>query len=94
MYLMLQQDRPDDFVIATGQTHSVREFCERAFARVGLDYRDYVVSREEFFRPSDVNLLAGQRRQGERGARLAPGVTFEELVDMMVDHDVAVAAGK
>ena len=57
MHLMLQQPQPDDFVIATGQTHTVREFCERAFAEVDLDYRDYVKVDERFYRPAEVDLL-------------------------------------
>jgi GDPmannose 4,6-dehydratase len=92
MYMMLQQDQPDDFVIATGQTHSVREFCQRAFARAGLDYCDYVVSREEFFRPSEVNVLQGNAAKAHAVLGWNPVVTFDELVDTMVDHDLAVAA--
>jgi GDPmannose 4,6-dehydratase len=91
MHLMLQQDKPDDFVVATGETHSVREFCERAFARAGLDYRDHVVVREEYFRPSEVNLLLGNAAKAEKALGWRPTVAFNELVDMMVDHDVAVA---
>jgi GDPmannose 4,6-dehydratase len=92
MHMMLQQDKPDDFVIATGQTHSVRELCQRAFARVGLDYCDYVVSREEFFRPSEVNVLQGNAAKAAAVLGWHPVVTFDELVDAMVDHDLAVAA--
>jgi GDPmannose 4,6-dehydratase len=91
MHLMLQQDKPDDFVVATGETHSVREFCERAFARAGLDYRNHVVVREEYFRPSEVNLLLGNAAKAEKTLGWRPTVAFNELVDMMVDHDVAVA---
>ncbi len=92
MHLMLQQDRPDDFVVATGQTHSVREFCQRAFARAGLDYRDYVVNRAEFFRPSEVNALQGDAAKAKAALGWRPTVSFDELVEMMVDHDLAVAA--
>jgi GDPmannose 4,6-dehydratase len=91
MHLMLQQDKPDDFVVATGETHSVREFCERAFGRVGLDYRKYVTVREEYFRPSEVNLLQGNAAKAERALGWRPTVTFNELVDMMIDHDMATA---
>ena len=92
MYLMLQQDEPDDFVIATGKTHSVRDFCERSFARAGLDYRDYVAVREEFFRPSEVHLLQGDAAKANAVLGWQPVVAFDELVDMMVDHDMAVVA--
>jgi GDPmannose 4,6-dehydratase len=92
MHLMLQQDKPDDFVVATGQTHSVRQFCERAFARAGLDYRKYVTVRDEYFRPSEVNLLQGNAAKAERVLGWRPTVAFDELVDMMVDHDLAIGA--
>ncbi len=92
MHLMLQQETPDDFVIATGRTHSVRDFCERSFARAGLDYRDYVTVREEFFRPSEVHLLQGDAAKAHAVLGWQPVVGFEELVDMMVDHDLAVVA--
>ena len=94
MHLMLQQDRPDDFVVATGETHSVRDFCERAFARAGLDYRKHVTVRDEYFRPSEVNLLQGNAAKAERVLGWRPTVGFSELVDMMVDHDMAVEAGR
>ena len=92
MHLMLQQEQPDDFVIATGRTHSVQDFCERSFARVGLDYRDYVTVHEEFFRPSEVHLLQGDATKAKAELGWQPVVGFEELVDMMVDHDLAVVA--
>ena len=85
---MLQQDRPDDFVVATGETHSVREFCELAFARVGLDYRDHVTVREEFFRPSEVQLLQGNAAKARKILGWQPTISFPQLVEMMVDHDV------
>jgi GDPmannose 4,6-dehydratase len=91
MHMMLQQDQPDDFVIATGETHSVREFCERAFARVGLDYRKYVTVRDEYFRPSEVNVLQGDAAKARRILGWRPSVTFNALVDMMVDHDLSRA---
>ena len=94
MHLMLQQDQPDDFVVATGETHSVREFCELAFARVGLDYRDYVVVQDEFFRPSDVQLLQGNAAKAKAVLGWEPTVGFHQLVEMMVDRDVALAAGR
>lgn len=92
MYSMLQLEKPDDFVIATGKTHSVREFCERAFARVGLDYRNYVTTHDEFFRPSEVNALQGNAAKAQKAFGWQPTVSFNELVDMMVDHDMEMSA--
>lgn len=88
MYLMLQQDRPDDFVIATGETHSVRDFCELAFREVGLNYEDHVVIRKEFYRPSEVHLLLGDATKAREQLGWEPTCTFEELVRMMVRHDL------
>lgn len=88
MWLMLQQDEPDDYVIATGETHSVREMCEVAFGYVGLDYRDYVVSDERFFRPAEVDLLVGDASKARRKLGWEPRVTFKELMCMMVDADL------
>jgi len=88
MWLMLQQDKPDDFVIATGETHSVREFVELAFSRVGLDYRDYVVQDERFMRPAEVELLVGEPRKAREILGWQPDVTFERLVHIMVDADL------
>jgi len=88
MWLMLQHDQPDDFVVATGEAHSVREFCEQAFDRVGLDYRDHVVSDERFFRPAEVDYLLGDASKAEQTLSWKPRTTFEELVHMMVDADV------
>ena len=89
MHLMLQQDVPDDYVIATGETHSVREFCQLAFAHVGLDYRDYVNIDECLFRPAEVNLLLGNASKATQRLGWTPTCRFEELVRMMVDHDLA-----
>jgi GDPmannose 4,6-dehydratase len=91
MWLMLQQDTPDDYVVATGETHTVREFCERAFARVGLDYRDYVEIDPRYYRPAEVDLLWGDPSKAKRQLGWEPKVTFEGLVDMMVDADVELA---
>ena len=92
MWLMLQQDEPDDYVVATGETHSVREFCEVAFGHVGLDWEDHVVIDERFFRPAEVDLLVGDAGQGP-GRRSAgrPTVGFADLVTMMVDADMDAA---
>ena len=89
MYLMLQQDKPDDYVIATGETHSVREFCDIAFKHVGLNYEDYVVIDPQFFRPAEVNLLIGDASKAKKVLGWKPKVTFEELVRTMVDADLA-----
>ena len=89
MWLMLQHDKPDDFVIATGEAHSVREFCELAFGRVGLDYEQYVVSDPKFFRPAEVDSLLGDPSKAERVLGWRPRTTFEELVASLVDADVA-----
>ncbi|MBC8162518.1 MAG: GDP-mannose 4,6-dehydratase [Roseiflexaceae bacterium] len=94
MWLMLQQDHPIDYVVSTGETYSVRHFCELAFGHVGLDYQDYVVMDERFMRPAEVDLLIGDptRAQAELGWQRE--TTFEQLVTMMVDADVrALKAG-
>ncbi len=90
MWLMLQQDTPDDFVVATGETHSVRRFCELAFDRVGLKYEDYVVQDEKFFRPAEVELLVGDPAKAKEKLGWVPEVSFEQLVYRMVDSDVAL----
>ena len=88
MWRMLQQEAPDDFVICTGETHSVREFCELAFGRAGLDYEDHVVVDERFFRPSEVDLLVGDAAKAETQLGWRPRTRFNQLVEMMVDHDL------
>jgi GDPmannose 4,6-dehydratase len=89
MWLMLQQDAPDDYVVASGESHSVQEFCEVAFARAGLAWRDHVVVDPQFVRPAEVDVLLGDA--GKARARLGwkPRVAFRELVEMMVDADLA-----
>ena len=88
MRLMLARDEPDDFVIATGETHSVREFCDLAFRRAGLNWTEHVVARPEFYRPAEVHLLLGDAAKARRLLGWEPTVTFGELVAMMVDHDL------
>ncbi|MHC4944626.1 MAG: GDP-mannose 4,6-dehydratase [Planctomycetota bacterium] len=88
MWLMLQQKDPEDYVIATGETHSVREFCEVAFSHVGLDYKDYVVVDERFIRPAEVDLLMGDASKAEKILGWKPEVDFKGLVKMMVDADL------
>ncbi len=94
MWLMLQQDKPDDYVIATGETHSVREFVEFAFSEVGLDWEKYVVVDPKFVRPAEVELLIGDASKARRVLGWEPKVTFEELVKMMVKADVERIAKK
>ncbi|HEU4323437.1 MAG TPA: GDP-mannose 4,6-dehydratase [Roseiflexaceae bacterium] len=88
MWLMLQQDQPDDYVVATGETHSVRRFCELAFGHVGLDYRDYVVQDERFMRPAEVDLLVGSPSKAREKLGWVPNTTFEQLVALMVEADL------
>ncbi len=88
MWMMLQQDEPDDYVIATGATHSVRELCEAAFNHVGLDYHDCVEVDERFYRPAEVDMLVGDASKARRILGWEPTVTFENLVAMMVDADL------
>ena len=93
MHLMLQQDEPDDFVVATGETHSVRELLELAFGQVGLRWQDHVVVDERFLRPADVAMLVGDAGKARRVLGWQPTVSFPELVAMMVESDLrAVAA--
>ena len=89
MWRMLQQDKPDNFVIGMGETHPVREFCEIAFDHVGLDYNDYVVQDERFYRPAEVDLLISNPAKARSVLGWEPAVGFKELVTMMVDHDLA-----
>jgi len=88
MWMMLQQSTPDDFVIATGETHSVREMCEVAFGYVGLDYHDYVVSDQRYFRPAEVDLLIGDASKASDVLGWEPQVTFTELIHAMVEADL------
>ena len=90
MWRMLQLDEPEDFVICTGETRSVREFCEKAFARVALDADDHVVVDERFYRPAEVDLLVGDRSRAEAVLGWRPTVDFTGLVEMMVDADMAL----
>jgi len=88
MWLMLQQERPDDYVVATGETHAVREFCELAFGHVGLNYRDYVVMDERFMRPAEVDLLIGDPAKAHAQLGWQPKTPFPDLVRSMVDADL------
>ena len=93
MWRILQQDQPDDYVIATGETHSVQEFCEEAFSHVGLDWKDYVKIDRKYFRPAEVDLLLGDPSKARRVLGWEPRVTFRELARLMVDADLE-SAGK
>jgi GDPmannose 4,6-dehydratase len=94
MWLMLQEDEPDDYVIATGETHSVREFCERAFAHVGLDYRDHVEIDPRYYRPAEVDLLQGDASKARRVLGWVPRVTFDGLVAGMMDAELQELRGR
>jgi GDPmannose 4,6-dehydratase len=88
MWLMLQQDEPDDYVVATGETHSVKEFLDVAFRYVNLNWEDYVVFDERYLRPAEVDLLIGDPTKAKQKLGWEPSVTFEELVHLMVDADM------
>jgi len=92
MWLMLQADEPDDFVIATGESHSVREFVEEAFAEVGLDWEEHVEIDPRYFRPAEVDYLLGDASKAREKLGWEPTVSFDELVKRMVAHDLELAA--
>ena len=89
MWLMLQQDEPDDYVVATGETHSVRELCQVAFDCVGLNWEDYVVVDQKFYRPAEVDLLIGDASKAHAKLGWEPTVTFQKLIELMVEADLA-----
>lgn len=93
MWLMLQQDEPDDYVISTGETHSVREFCEIAFSHVGLDYQEHVQVDPRFLRPAEVDLLIGDCTKAKEKLGWSYEISFEDLVKEMVDEDMAFFSG-
>ena len=93
MWLMLQQDEPDDFVVCTGGNHSVREFCKLAFGRLNLNWQDYVVVDEAFLRPAEVDLLVGDSSKAAERLGWKPQTDFADLVEMMVDADLALLEG-
>ena len=94
MWLMLQQDEPDDYVVSTGETHEVRELVQLAFDRVGLDWEDHVVIDEKFYRPAEVDLLIGDASKARAELGWKPRTSFTELVHMMVDADLALLKGE
>ena len=85
---MLQQDTPEDFVISTGETHSIEKLVETAFTHVGLEWKDYVVIDPKFVRPAEVDLLLGDSRRAREKLKWEPKIKFEELIRMMVDFDI------
>ncbi len=93
MWLMMQQDQPDDFVIATGETHSVREFLEEAFSYAGMDWKDYVEIDPKYCRPAEVNLLVGDASKAKQNLGWEPKIKFKDLVRLMVDADMLAFGG-
>ena len=91
MWLMLQQDKADDFVIATGETHSVKEFAEIVFNKLNLDYKKYVAIDQRYFRPTEVDALLGDSTKARKVLGWQPKVSFEKLIDMMIDADMELA---
>lgn len=94
MWLMLQQEKPDDYVVATGEAHSVRDFLEEAFGYLALDYRDYVVVDPQFIRPAEVDYLVGDATKAREVLGWEPTVSFPQLVRMIVDADLALLSGE
>jgi len=91
MWMMLQQDKPDDLVIATGETHSVREFVERVFEKLDLDYHQYVEIDKRYFRPTEVDVLLGDSSKAQKALGWKPETTFDQLIDMMIKTDLEAA---
>jgi GDPmannose 4,6-dehydratase len=94
MWLMLQQKKPDDYVIATGETHTVKEFVQLSFSHADLDWKKYVKIDKNFYRPAEVNILLGDYSKARKKLGWKPKVKFEKLVKMMVDNDLAVIQDK
>ena len=92
MWLMLQQSKPDDYVIATGETYSVKEFLQEAFSYAGLDWKKYVAIDKRYFRPTEVELLLGDASKARKALKWKPKVNFQQLVRMMVDSDMALVS--
>ena len=88
MWLMLQEKEPTDFVIGTGVEHSVEDFAKKAFAHVGLNYKDYVISDQKLFRPAEVDTLLADSSQAKKILKWEPKISFDDLVANMVDHDM------
>ena len=88
MWKMMQYKNPDDWVLATGETHTVKEFAKKAFDHVGLNYEDYVKVSEKYFRPNEVEYLLGDYSKAKKEIGWEPQTSFDDLVSMMVDHDI------
>jgi len=88
---MLQQDEPDDYVIATGETHSVREFTERVFGKLDLDSERHVATDPRYFRPTEVDVLLGDATKAQKALNWQPKVNFDQLIDMMITADLEIA---
>ncbi|HUU39818.1 MAG TPA: GDP-mannose 4,6-dehydratase, partial [Desulfatiglandales bacterium] len=91
MWLILQQDKPDDYVIATGENHSVREFAQKIFQKLGLDYQEYVEIDHRYFRPTEVDVLLGDSTKAQNKLGWKPKVSFDQLIDIMVEADLELA---
>lgn len=91
MWMMLQQENPDDYVIATGKMISVREFCQKAFTRLNMNYENYVIVDEKYYRPSEVDQLLGDSTKATQKLRWEPKIDINQLIDMMVDSDIKLA---
>ncbi len=91
MWLMLQQEKPEDYVVATGKSHTVRELCQAAFGHVGLDYRKYVDIDPRYYRPTEVDDLRGDAYKAERQLGWRPKTSFEELIRLMMEADLELA---
>jgi GDPmannose 4,6-dehydratase len=91
MWLMLQQDKPDDYVVATGETHSVREFVELVFRKLNMEYRDHVSIDPKYFRPTEVDILLGDATKARKKLGWEPKVGFDQLIDMMIESDMELA---
>ncbi len=91
MWLMLQQDKPDDYVIATGEAHSVREFAEKVFSKLDLDYAQHVAVDPRYFRPTEVDILLGNATKAKKALNWQPQITFDQLIDMMIATDLELA---
>jgi len=91
MWLMLQQDKADDYVIATGESHSVREFAEKVFQKLELDYEEYVAIDQKYFRPTEVDVLVGDYTKARKKLGWEPRVRFDQLIDMMIEADLELA---
>lgn len=94
VYSILNYDKPENFVIATGETHTVREFVDHAFSHVELDWRDYVVIDKAFYRPADVVDLRGDYSKAKKVLGWSPKIDFKEMVEKMVDHDLKILKDK